>query len=398
MARRVLIVGGGVAGLEATLALRAFAGDRVSVGVVAPEADFSYRPLAVAEPFHAAEMRQFPLRSLVEAAGAELIRGRVASVDPERGDILTELGERLQFDALLLTAGTTRSKAVQGALTFCGPEDDDAVAALLESASTGGAKRIVFALPAAVTWLLPLYELALQTGMYLSDRGTMDIALMVVTSEESPLGIFGIQASEAIRELLDVRGIGLRTHTTPISFEGGTLHVVPEETIIADQVVALPRLEGTHIEGLPYDAAGFVRTDEFCRVDDLDAIYAAGDMTAFPIKQGGIAAQQADVAAAGIAAEAGASVERAPFKPVLRGLLLTGIFERYLYAEPGTATSMIATEAFWWPPAKIAGHHLAPFLAEHLGLENRLPDWALEGTVPVELEFEPHSQHARSGI
>jgi sulfide:quinone oxidoreductase len=48
---RVLIAGGGVAALEATLALRALADERVAITLVAPESDFVYRPLAVAEPF-----------------------------------------------------------------------------------------------------------------------------------------------------------------------------------------------------------------------------------------------------------------------------------------------------------------------------------------------------------
>jgi sulfide:quinone oxidoreductase len=47
----IVIAGGGVAGLEALLGLRAVAGDRVHVTLVAPDPDFTYRPLAVAEPF-----------------------------------------------------------------------------------------------------------------------------------------------------------------------------------------------------------------------------------------------------------------------------------------------------------------------------------------------------------
>ena len=97
-------------------------------------------------------------------------------------------------------------------------------------------------------------------------------------------------------------------------------------------------------------------------------MYAAGDATQFPLKQGGIAAQQADTVAAEIAARVGADVEPEPFKPVLRGLLLTGMVPRYLRGEPGTAKSAVDTEALWWPPSKIVGRHLAPFLAAKLGL------------------------------
>lgn len=72
-----------MAGLEAALALRALADELVSVELVAPEQDFVYRPLAVAEPFGVGEVRRFPLRPLVEAAGASLRRGSVVAVDPE---------------------------------------------------------------------------------------------------------------------------------------------------------------------------------------------------------------------------------------------------------------------------------------------------------------------------
>jgi sulfide:quinone oxidoreductase len=100
-------------------------------------------------------------------------------------------------------------------------------------------------------------------------------------------------------------------------------------------------------------------------------VYAAGDITSFPVKQGGIAAQQADAVAESIAALAGAPVTPQPFRPVLRGLLLTGATPTYLRAEPAGGsgeTSTISPEPLWWPPAKIVGRYLAPFLAEHVGL------------------------------
>jgi sulfide:quinone oxidoreductase len=65
---RVVIVGAGVAGLETALALRVFEGESVAVELIAPETDFTYRPLAVAEPFRAADVVRFPLTSLAEAA------------------------------------------------------------------------------------------------------------------------------------------------------------------------------------------------------------------------------------------------------------------------------------------------------------------------------------------
>jgi sulfide:quinone oxidoreductase len=124
------------------------------------------------------------------------------------------------------------------------------------------------------------------------------------------------------------------------------------------------------VAGLPRDANGFLPTDPSGRVQGLDDVFAAGDATSFPIKQGGIAAQQADAAAEAIAAAAGAPIEPQPFRPVLRGLLLTGETPTFLRAElaGGTGdTSLATSELLWWPPGKIVGRYLAPFLAERAG-------------------------------
>ena len=363
----VLVAGGGVAGLELALALRALADERVSVEIVAPEKEFTYRPLAVLEPFRAGDVASFPLPALVRAAGAELHAGAIASVDAAKKTVTTGGGDELPYDVLVVVLGARPREAVPGALTFRGPQDGSALASLLEDVVDGVVRRLVFAVPAGATWPLPLYELALLTETYLAERGTMEVELTLVTPEEAPLAVFGREAAEALEELLVARGIGLRVRTTPVRFERGALHVAPGEPFEADAVIALPRAEGPFLSGLPGDVAGFVPTDEHGRVVGVDDVYAAGDVTQFPVKQGGIATQQADAVAAAIAARAGAAVEPAPFRPVLRGLLLTGLFPRFLRAEPGTGVSTIDTEALWWPPAKIVGRYLAPFLAERIG-------------------------------
>ena len=139
----------------------------------------------------------------------------------------------------------------------------------------------------------------------------------------------------------------------------------------ADRVVALPRPEGPRIAGLPADAEGFVPVDEYGRVRGLEHVYAAGDVTDWPLKQGGLASQQADAAAGAIAAWAGAPVQPAPFEPVLRGLLLTDDRPVFLRGEGvGSAdeTSTASTSPLWWPSGKIAGRHLTDYLQAHGGI------------------------------
>ena len=384
---KVVIGGGGVAALEALLALRALARDPVSIEVVAPESEFVYRPLAVAEPFLAGEARRFPLARLIADAGGGFRQGHVTRVDLGRRVVELEGGARLPYDVLLVALGAKPQEAVQGALTFFGPGSSSALADVLDEALAGDVRRIAFAVPAGTAWPLPLYELALLTRSFLVDRGATGVEVLLVTPEARPLALFGGEASDAMAELLDARGIARRHSAAPLFFDGRVLQTAPDCGIEADAVVALPHLDGPRLAGLPSDAQGFVPIDEYCAVHSATEVYAAGDATTFPLKQGGIATQQADVAAVSIARRAGSTVEPSPFRPVLRGLLLTGMAPRFLRSERGTSRSVVDTEPLWWPPAKIVGRHLAPFLASKLGLsEEAAPPTA--HAVPVELEVE----------
>jgi sulfide:quinone oxidoreductase len=364
---RVLIAGAGVAAFEAALALRDLDRIGVTVELVAPEHEFVYRPLAVAAPFRMGDVKRFPLQRLVEAAGATLTPAAVRKVDAARKLVTTDDGRELPYDALLLALGAQPLDAIEGAFTFRGPQDQAEFERLLEQARSGGIRRLVFALPDEASWPMPLYELALLTRVHLTDAGVEEVAVEIVTPEAAPLELFGVAASDAIRELLKIRGIDLTLNTVSTAVGDGWLQVSPGDPIRADRVIALPRLEGPLIEGIPRNERGFVEVDEHGAVWGLKDVWAAGDMTSFPIKQGGLAAQQAEAAAQSIAARAGADVEARPFNPVLRGLLLTGLSPRYIRAEPTAEQFAFDTEPLWWPPAKIVGRYLAPFLAAELG-------------------------------
>jgi sulfide:quinone oxidoreductase len=389
MARyRVLVAGGGVAALEAALALQHLGEDRVSVALIAPEPRFWYRPLAVVESFGLGRLHGIDLAQLADACGALFVVDALQSVDVDGHLVRTAQGAELEYDALLVATGARPVAAVPGAITFRGPADVEAFSTLLSSLRAGSPARVVFAVPGGVTWPLPLYELALQTAAFLDVHGVEGVELALVTHEETPLRLFGSAASAAVTELLERRRIDVHTGTYAVSFEGSTLAVTPAGDIAADAVVAMPRLSGVPVEGLPHDAEGFIPTDSNGRVRGLDDVFAAGDATAFPIKQGGIAAQQADAAAEAIAAAAGAPVEPEPFRPVLRGLLLTGEAPAFLRTELGGGagdTSVAAGELLWWPPGKIVGRYLAPFLAERAGAILAPPEGA--DAVPVDVEL-----------
>jgi sulfide:quinone oxidoreductase len=385
----VLIAGAGVAALEAALALRTLAEERVDIELVAPDVDFRYRPMSVAAPFGKGEARTFPLTRLVELAGARLTPGKLARVNLKARCVVTTDGAQLEWDVLLLAVGARMREGVPGSLTFRGEDDGHDLAETIDAAATGRVGSLTFALPTRAAWPLPLYELALMSKTELEDRGATDVSVDLVTPEAEPLGVFGKAASASMAELLQTRGITLHTLTTPVVFRSGALVVVPGRAMRTERVVSVPVPEGGRIPGIPQNGDGFVPTDEYGRVRDRDDVFAAGDMTTFPIKQGGIAAQQADAAAQSIAALAGAPITPEPFRPVLRGLLLTGLSPRFLRANLLDSSSVLDFEPLWWPPGKIVGRYLAPFLAQHLGISAETPPAGIaDAAQRVEVELD----------
>lgn len=363
---RVLVAGGGVAALETVLALQSLAADRVEIELLAPGRHFTYRPLAVAEPFRAGSVQRVPLAAIAADRGVRLHRDALARVLPADRAVETQAGARLAYDALVLALGARPVEAVRGALTFRGPQDAGRVAEIVEQLRGGTLRRIAFVVPSGTTWSLPLYELSLQTAAAVR-RSAPRAELTLVTPETAPLAAFGEEAEAAVGTLLAERGIELRIGASVEEYDGGRLRLGSGDALETDRVIALPRLLGPRVRGLPSDPLGFVPVDELTRVIGLEDAYAVGDIAANGIKQGGLATQQADVAAAAIASAAGAPVQPRPYRPVLRGVLLTGGAVRFLRndRERGSEAS---SELLWWPPAKIAGRHLAPYLAGHLEL------------------------------
>ena len=197
---RVLIAGGGVAALEAALALRALAGDLVDVELLAPEPRFWYRPMSVAEPFGLGRTQHFDLGGLAEEMGASFTPGALVAVDHGR-KLARTTAETIEYDALLIASGGQPRSAVPGAVTFRGPADTQRVEEVLARVDRGDVQRLAFVVPPGAVWTLPAYELALMTAARVASGPARDLEILFVTPERRPLALFGPAASEAIESL-----------------------------------------------------------------------------------------------------------------------------------------------------------------------------------------------------
>jgi len=355
----IIIAGGGVAGLEALLALRRVLGDEARLTLVAPDPDFTYRPLAVGEPFGLGHAHRVPLSRFTSDTGAELVCEGVEAVDDGAGEIdLTNRGTR-RFDALLLAPGGRPIAGVEGATTWFPSGDSDAYGGLLRDLEEGYAKRVAIVVPPGAVWPLPAYELALMTAGEVQEMGQSDVKVTVVTPEHAPLSLFGEQASRAVAEELRWAGVDLKTGAVARK-DGDGLVLEPDgERLDVQRVFAVPRLVGPAIEGVPLDEEGFIVADDAARVEGCERTWAAGDGVVSPVKFGGLATHQARRAVAAIAARAGVDVPD-PGEPVLHGRLLVGHRLRRLTPAGGAQGAPL-----WWPHGKVAGEHLPRWLAEH---------------------------------
>jgi sulfide:quinone oxidoreductase len=367
-AYRVLIAGGGVAGIEALLTLHALAGDRCELTIADAQPDFVYRPLAVAEPFARDQVRRYPLDAIAADAGATRVAEGVVAVDDDARVALTDGGRRLRYDALLLATGARSVPAYRHALNWDEKSGTERLGGLLRDLEQGYVQRIAFVVPAGPGWPLPVYELALLTA-HQALAMQMKPHITLVTPEVAPLAVFGPRASAAVAAELREAGIVFHGCAYADVEKGNAATVVLHpgmRRIDVDRVVALPRLVGRAPEGVPADSGGFVAVDEHGRVRGLQNVWGAGDGISFPVKFGGLAAEQADAAAESIAAAAGVPIEPQPFRPVLRGQLLLGHGTRFMHHVSGGVNDegTFADHTLWWPPGKVAGKRLAPYLAE----------------------------------
>jgi len=357
---RVVIVGGGIAALEAVLALHELAEAQLRVTLIAPEPDFVLRPLATATPFSRGHVDRLPLAQVMAEHAGRFIRSAVLRVDAEAHTVTLATGAEVAYDALVLAPGASSVPALTHAVTF--GAHPAALNGILADLEQGWSRSVAFVVPRGCTWPLPLYELALMTAEDVWSMNMEDVDMHLVTPELQPLEIFGTEASAAVARLLDAARITVHPGACAQMQHSGRIQTGGGAEIAVDSVVALPVLEGPKLDGIPSSAHGFIPVDDVGLVDGLDSVYAVGDASDRPIKQGGLACQQADVSAAHIAARAGAGVVVPPLQQVLRGRLLTGARDRFLRRDPGEDEGFATDKPLWWPPEKVSGRYLSPYL------------------------------------
>ncbi len=328
-----------MAALETVMALRALAGDRVAIGLIAPEAELVYHPIAAKPPYAVGRMHRISLERLMADAGAQRFPFNVSAVDSAPRVVRTTAGREFEYDELVLALGADPVPVVQHATTWDDRTGADTLGGLVRDFELGYSRRLAVVIPSGPVWPLRGYELAIFLTQDARGMG-LPIETSLITPERSPLEILGADAVTAVSDALREVGVTV-VFANQVEIEPGQPQVLvvdpPGTRVEVDRVVALPTLRGRPIPGVPVEEHGFVEIDEHCRVKGLEHIWAVGDITTFPVKSGGMATEQADVAAETIAAAAGADIEPRAFDPAgrgeLAGLPAGGYLEHWLRTD-----------------------------------------------------------------
>jgi pyridine nucleotide-disulfide oxidoreductase len=198
----VLIVGGGVAALEAALALHELGHERIATTILAPNPEFVYRPMTVREPFSYPLAQRYPLEQIARELDVELQVDSFKWLEPSERTVHTVAGERLSYDALLLALGARLYPRFKDATTIDDARIDEQLHGLIQDIEGGYVHRLALLIPSGRTWPLPIYELALLCAARARDVN-VELSITIATPEDAPLAIFGRAVSDGVRQLLE---------------------------------------------------------------------------------------------------------------------------------------------------------------------------------------------------
>ncbi|MBC7461502.1 MAG: FAD-dependent oxidoreductase [Thermoleophilia bacterium] len=291
--RRVVIVGAGVAGVEAALAL-AIAHPTAQVMLIGSTTTLRLPPDLVYVPFGVEPTSvEVPLQRALARFGIVTVLGGLLRVDAVNH--VVELADRsLGYDALVIATGAR--PVFDGSLQLRSLRDARRVGSELAAFAVPAARRrsIVVHAPAASTWSAPAFEFAVLLDAWLRACGTRDAVDVVVThAGGEPLDQFGPEASDLLQSLARQRRIELLGGRGDEAFGG----------IDSDLVIEFPLTTALAIPGLPaLDANGF-QAVAGRRPDGITAgaidfevapdVYVIGDGNSLPIKTAFAAAWEA---------------------------------------------------------------------------------------------------------
>lgn len=316
--KTILILGGGIGGQVAANRLRRLLGREYRIVLVDRERTFTFSPSLLWMIVGAREPAQFS-RDLSRLArkGIEVVEAEVTAIDPAARRVSTSAGE-FAGDYLVIALGSELAhERVPGwkpsATNFYCLKGAELTRSALTSFQGGRLCLVVTATP----YKCPAapYEAAMLIADYFTRRGIREkVDLHVYTPEPLPMPVAGPVLGNAVRQMMEQRGIGFHPNHKLERVDGDArvLIFTGGEQAQFDLLLGIPPHQAPSVvrdAGLLGDT-GWIPVDARTLKTRYEGVYAIGDVTTImlpvgkPLPKAGVFAHyEAETVARNIAAE-----------------------------------------------------------------------------------------------
>jgi NADH dehydrogenase FAD-containing subunit len=342
--QRILILGGGFAGLETAFLLRMRMRDAANLTVVSERESFTFRPNSIYVPFGAD-----PNDLVTELSKAfhrrhiTFVGDRAASVEPDAHEVTLAGGRKLGYDKLVIATGADMSLdeipgLAEHAATIWTPAGmlvvRERFERVREAGERGQSSRVLFLIPPNNKCAGPLYEVVMMFDTWLRREHVREhVEITWSTFEQTYIQAFGPRLHNVVSSEFEHRDIQGHADEVVSEVGPGEARYADGSTRAFDHLIAFPPyVSAVRYEALPSDDRGFIRTESATRqVVGHPDIYAPGDAGDFPVKQAFLAFLQADTVAEHVAAGAGMNEFEKPFDPV--SMCIMEMFDKATFAQ-----------------------------------------------------------------
>lgn len=308
---KVLILGGGFAGVVAAESLAKKLGHEHQISLVSRSSDFVFYPALVRLAFGHENTSDvsFDLREAMLDRRVTFVEGEVARVNTSerivkiaRGDFAGEM----PYDFLVFALGRRlATERIHGffehAHHLLTVESTLKFRNAIENFAQG---HIVIGQCPGARLPVPLFEAAFSLFQSLERRSNHRTAITLV-SNETPEEMFqDAEVGRTLRDAMDSRAIELVFDFDIVEVTARSVVSADARAIDCDMTMIIPPFAGPSpvVHAAITDIEGYVRVDETMRVTDVENMYAAGDCVSLPgPKMGHMAVRQAEVAAENLA-------------------------------------------------------------------------------------------------
>jgi sulfide:quinone oxidoreductase len=290
MAKKVLVLGGGFAGVESAIFLK---NNNMDVTLVSDRDYFYIYPTSIWIPTgsETRESVSVPLDKLARANGFEVIVDAVTKFDAKTKITTLESGRVLEgYDYVVLALGQDKLK-LQGmeenTLSICGkPEEATELYERIEKLVQKGSGTIAMGFggnpkDSSAVRGGPAFEVLFNVHNMLKSKGLRDkFELVFFAPMAKPGQKMGEKALVMMDKMFKMTNISKKVGSKITSFDSDGINFEDGEKIKSDLTMFISAGTGHNIlldSGLPLSESGFIVTDEYNEIEGFEGIYAIGD-------------------------------------------------------------------------------------------------------------------------